>query len=217
MGEQGIEKPACHGLIPSRATIYQRFQTVVKGAAQKTIPLLTTHGFFGFAAWEYRARLLSIDRPSSRPNVDRIAKSCSPSINRWAKRSRKLGEAFPVLINEETGEVCAQYQNKKGCAATGSAKAEVDRAKARAAARDEAARTPPPDLDGLQVVLLRSLAPASSTGFEPPSQWYVTVKRPAGTSCRKRHSGCPEPAAEFSVVRLPPTAEISAAKPQSPA
>jgi hypothetical protein len=32
------------------------------------------------------------------------------------------GEAFLVLINKETGEVCAQYQNKKGCAATGRAK-----------------------------------------------------------------------------------------------
>lgn len=110
------------------------------------------------------------------------------NLHLWVTLIKPEGEGFLVTINEETGEVCARYEHKDGCAATGSAKEAIDRAKTRAAARYEAVRTPPPDLDGLQIVLLRSLAPASATGFEPPSQWYVTVKRPDGTS------GDPSPA-----------------------
>src|SRR4051794_28315470 len=69
------------------------------------------------------------------------------------------GERFIVTIDEATGNVCALYEHHDDCAATGSAKEEIAVAKARLQAREDAARMPAPDIDGMLIVLLQSLGP----------------------------------------------------------
>jgi hypothetical protein len=86
------------------------------------------------------------------------------------------GEAFLVTIDEASGLVCLQYQNRNGCAATGSAKAQVDAAKARMASRSEARRVPAPDLDGLHIALLQAIGSDQATSAQAPADWYVAVR-----------------------------------------
>jgi hypothetical protein len=98
------------------------------------------------------------------------------SIGQWITLVRPGdGEGFIVTIDENTGEVCARYEHRDGCAATGNVSEQVLKAKTIAKAREEAGRHPPADLPSLWIAVLSDLVPKVSGPSTPKSRWYVTV------------------------------------------
>lgn len=97
--------------------------------------------------------------------------------HRWVTLFKpNTGDGFIVILDENTGDICALFEHHDDCAAKGSASDEIAKAKAVAKAGEEATLHPPPDLEDLWLTVLLKMAP--STTPSPGSYgttWYVSV------------------------------------------
>jgi hypothetical protein len=97
--------------------------------------------------------------------------------HRWVTLFKpNTGDGFIVILDENTGDICALFEHQDKCVAKGSATEEIAKVKAVAAASEDAKLHPPPDLEDLWLTVLLKMAP--STTPSPGSQastWYVSV------------------------------------------
>jgi hypothetical protein len=97
--------------------------------------------------------------------------------HRWVTLFKpNTGDGFIVILDENTGDICALFEHQDKCAAKGSASDDIAKAKAAATASEDAKLHPPPDLEDLWLTVLLKMAP--STTPAPGSYgttWYVSV------------------------------------------
>jgi hypothetical protein len=97
--------------------------------------------------------------------------------HRWVTLFKpNTGNGFIVILDENTGEICALFEHHDDCAAKGSASEDIAKVKAAAKAGEEAKLHPPADIEDLWLTVLLKMAPstpASPGGYG--STWYVSV------------------------------------------
>lgn len=94
----------------------------------------------------------------------------------------KAPASLEVTLDETTGAVCARDPASGRCVAQGSVAAQVEEARARRAAQENAVRHPAPDLQGVMVALVRYQATAKD-GYVHDNRMplYVSMSWPDGT------------------------------------
>jgi hypothetical protein len=97
--------------------------------------------------------------------------------HRWVTLFKpNTGDGFIVILDENTGDICALFEHHDDCAAKDSASNEIAKAKAIAKAGEEAKLHPPPDLEDLWLTVLLKMAPSTTPspgGYG--TTWYVSV------------------------------------------
>lgn len=97
--------------------------------------------------------------------------------HRWVTLFKpNTGEGFIVILDENTGDICALFEHHDTCAAKGSASDEIAKVKAVAKASEEATLHPPPDMEDLWLTVLLKMAPSTTPSpGSPGTTWYVSV------------------------------------------
>ncbi|MET0935329.1 MAG: hypothetical protein ABWX83_05025 [Luteibacter sp.] len=97
--------------------------------------------------------------------------------HRWVTLFKpNTGDGFIVTLDENSGDICALFEHQDTCAAKGSAKDALDKAKAVVKATEDARLHPPPDLEDLWLTVLLKMAPGSAPApGSSGSTWYVSV------------------------------------------
>ena len=91
-------------------------------------------------------------------------------------------KTFFVTVDEVTGLVCMRYEFHGVCAAQTNVSDEVAAAKAKVQAKEEARKSPAPDLNGMMAALLRyELSSKNSyTKANSSVRYYVSLQPPGG-------------------------------------
>jgi hypothetical protein len=97
--------------------------------------------------------------------------------HRWVTLFKpNTGDGFIVILDENTGDICALFEHQDKCAAKGSATEEIAKAKAVVKASEDAKLHSPPDLEDLWLTVLLKMAPSTTpTPGSYGTTWYVSV------------------------------------------